>query len=140
MSRFDGSKPLYTGTSSTGAGRLYCSSISRLGSAPTTKPVATTVIFTSPDIFSSMTVPKMMLASLSADARTISAASLTSCKARAVRPVMLQFVPSAPAANRGDAGAGAASHAAGQEHHVRALQQLGEFLLVFLGGFSADRR
>jgi hypothetical protein len=57
---------------------VYCSSISRPVSVPLMKPVATTVILISPDIFSSMTVPKMMLASLSAAARTISAASLTS--------------------------------------------------------------
>ena len=42
--------------------------------------------------------------------------------------------------HRRRAGAGAAAHAGGDEHHVHAFQQFGDALAVFLGGGMADIR
>ncbi len=60
------------------------------------KPVAITVTLTSSDIVGSITVPKMMLAPLSAVATTMSAASLTSNRLRSSEPVKLSSIPVAP--------------------------------------------
>ena len=60
------------------------------------KPVAMTVTLTSSRIRSSMTVPKMMLASGSAASLITSAASLTSNRPRSLPPVTLNRMPRAP--------------------------------------------
>src|SRR5947209_2581215 len=65
-----------------------------------------TVIFISSRNDSSITAPKMMLASSSADSRIIELASLTSYRVRSGPPVMLMSTPFAPcmvaSSRRGD--------------------------------------
>jgi hypothetical protein len=58
--------------------------------------VAITVTLTSSAIVGSITVPKMMLAPLSAFATTMSAASCTSKRLRSSLPVKLRSIPVAP--------------------------------------------
>ena len=68
----------------------------RLCVAAVKKPVAMTVILTSSFMFSSITEPKMMLASSCAASWISVSASLTSCSVRSRPPVMLIRMPVAP--------------------------------------------
>src|SRR5690606_2070017 len=76
------------------------------------KPVAMTVTRTSSRSVSSMTAPKMMLASGSAASAMISAASLTSNSPRLELPVMLSKMPLAPSMDASSKGLDTAALAA----------------------------
>ena len=65
-------------------------------SASTSKPVAITVILISSFNVSSITAPKMIFASGSADSLTTSAASYTSSAPKSPPPVKLSITPVAP--------------------------------------------
>src|SRR5205807_1566741 len=82
--------------STEGACRLYIGPSSLRTARACSNAVAITEIFTSPPIRSSMTAPKMMLASGSAAAWMISAASFTSKRVRSGPPVMVNRTPRAP--------------------------------------------
>src|SRR3989338_4656498 len=77
-------------------------------------PVATTVILTSSSISSSMTVPKMILASGSTDLVMNLAASSTSCMDKSLPPVILNNTPRAPSIESSSNGESIAARAAHQ--------------------------
>ena len=81
-------------------------------SSQRSKPAAMTVTRTSSPISSSMTVPKMMLASGWATPWMISAASLTSNRPRSLPPAMLSRMPRAPSMDASSSGLEMAPRAA----------------------------
>src|SRR5258706_96800 len=125
------------------------------------KPVAITVPLTSPWRPSSITLPKMISASGSADPAPTCPPSLTSRRARP-QPADALFgrllrLPALEAEGLGDhadgqrallpgdlgddrrrAGAGAAAHAGGDEDHVAVVEQLAQLLARLLGRLGAD--
>src|SRR5688500_8454435 len=78
------------------AGNVVADAVEATATASLSKPVAITVIFISSVIVSSMTAPKMILASSSADSRMIDEAALTSNNVRSGPPVILIKTPFAP--------------------------------------------
>src|SRR5438445_466618 len=109
-----------------------------------------TVILSMPPMLSSITEPKMMLASSWAAAWIRLDASLTSKSVMSGPPVMLMRMPVAPSMLTSSssglstdgraAGAGAAAHAGGDEDHVGALQRRQDVLLVLQRRLPADLR
>ncbi len=94
----------------------------RTGGAPPSKPAAITVMRSSSPKESSMTVPKMMLASACAASRTNLAAVSTSLIPRLDPPAMLSSTPCAPSIDASSSGdAMAPSAAASARFSPRAL-------------------